>query len=75
MLPRFLSKDSPGVFMEAISLGWAPDSPQIGHTASLSLAKLSFVGKQQCRAVVDTIKENLDWFDDSMIDLTLSLHT
>ena len=58
------------MFLEAIKLGWAPDSPQIGHAASVTLAKLSFVGKSQTRAVVASIKDNLDPFDVSLIDVT-----
>lgn len=54
------SQDGPTTFIEAVKMGWTPDSPQVGQVAALTLGKLSFIGKQKCKELISMITSNMD---------------
>lgn len=46
---------------ESLRAGWNGDPAMTGGDASQVLVRMSFVGKQQCKALMEFLKTNLDW--------------
>lgn len=53
-------KETSSVLCDSLRAGWDGDASTAGNTAKQCLGKMSFVGKQQCKSLMQHLQKNLD---------------
>lgn len=55
-----IPKETPSVLCDSLRAGWDGDASTAGSSAKQCLGKMSFVGKQQCKSLMQNLQKNLD---------------